>query len=161
MRLSWLTKFLFSQLFQIGVEGQTDGTVPASRAKQPKTPRSKSSAAATANSSKVVKKDFTPRTLRLALAAKSHIRTRTVYDEPFPRNNKIARINFAWQTIQESARASSDANVRQAYTRAKKDIAVKSKLTKFVNLSYTVCPKTHLLLSGPVWSHGTHQQHYI
>ena len=117
----------------MSIEGSADATTPASCSKQPKTPRSKVSGATATHNSKVVEKDFTPRTLRLALAAKSHIRTRTVYDEPFPRNNKIARINFAWRTIQESARASSELEVRQAYKRATKDTAVKGKLTKFVS----------------------------
>ncbi|PPQ83758.1 hypothetical protein CVT26_005421 [Gymnopilus dilepis] len=84
-----------------------------------------------ANTSKVVEKDFSPRTLKLALASKSHVRTRTVFDEPFPRNNKISRINFAWTTIKESAFASEDVEVRQAFKRATDNINLKSKLMKF------------------------------
>ncbi|PPR06462.1 hypothetical protein CVT26_006458 [Gymnopilus dilepis] len=83
------------------------------------------------NTSKVVEKNFTPRTLRLAIASKSHVRTRTVYEEPFPRNNKIARINFAWKTVKESAIASNDNDIIQAYKRAVKNTAVKSQLMKF------------------------------
>ena len=96
-----------------------------------------------ANTSKVVEKDFSPRTLKLALASKSHVRTRTVFDEPFPRNNKISRINFAWTTIKESAFASEDVEVRQAFKRATDNINLKSKLMKFVSLHCRA-----LLLSG-------------
>ena len=100
----------------------------------PKTPRSKGQHSSTSQTSKVVEKDFTPRTLKLALASKSHVRTRTVYDEPFPRNNKIARINFAWKTIKETAMASDDAEVRQAYKRATGNVVLKGQLMKFVRM---------------------------
>ncbi|PPQ86381.1 hypothetical protein CVT26_006286, partial [Gymnopilus dilepis] len=105
-----------------------------SRSVAPKTPVPKKQgqdAQNTANTSKVVEKDFSPRTLKLALAAKSHVRTRTIFDEPFPRNNKISRINFAWKTIKESAIVSDDVEVRQAYKRAMNDTGLKSKLMKF------------------------------
>lgn len=130
------TNLIFGFL-QVGIEEDNSTTSSKARSKS-KTPLSKTPIAAATNTSKVVEKHFTPRTLRLALAAKSHVRTRTVYDEPFPRNNKIARINFAWKTIQESAIASDDVEIRQAYKRATKDTAVKSNLMKFVSLSYNL-----------------------
>lgn len=125
-------------LSQIGVEGSTEASSRKSRTRsatpqtpRPRTPRARNSNAS--NNSKVVEKDFTPRTLKLALSAKSHVRTRSVYDEPFPRNNKISRINFSWKTIKESAMTSEDPEVRQAYKRATKDTSLKSKLMKFVS----------------------------
>ena len=119
---------------QIGTETESSrgGSNVHSKSKAPGRPKTPVSSSGT-NTSKVVEKDFTPRTLRLALAAKGHVRTRTVFDEPFPRNNKISRINFAWKTIQESAVASSDLDIRQAYKRATKNTVVKSKLAKFVS----------------------------
>lgn len=82
-----------------------------SRSVAPKAPVAKKSEASVPNpghTSKVVERDFSPKTLKVALASKSHVRTRTIFDEPFPRNNKIARINFAWKTIKEAAFASED-----------------------------------------------------
>lgn len=131
--------FSFSQLV---VEGVTkDASTTASQMSRsgsaaPRTPRPKTASASHAsNASKVVEKDFTPRTLKLALAAKSHVRTRTIFDEPFPRNNKISRINFAWRTIKESAIASDENEVRRAYKRAMNDLSAKTKLMKFVSNS--------------------------
>ncbi|PPQ97260.1 hypothetical protein CVT26_000652 [Gymnopilus dilepis] len=118
---------------EIGVDQGSEGhsaSAPTSRSKS-KTPCPKTPSSSNAHTSKVVEKDFTPRTLRLALAAKGHVRTRTIYEEPFPRNNKISRINFAWKTIKESAIASDDSEVRSAFTRAKQDVSLKSKLMKF------------------------------
>lgn len=102
---------------------------------KPSHPRTSTTSHAS-NASKVVEKDFTPRSLKLALASKSHIRMRTVFDEPFPRNNKISRIDFAWKTIRESAVTSDDAEIHQAYKRAAEDLDSKSKLMKFVSNTF-------------------------
>ena len=137
---------------------------PRSISVAPRTPLKKKQVTGThntSNTSKVVEKDFTPRTLKLALVSKSHVRTRTIFDEPFPRNNKISRINFAWKTIKESALASEDVEVRQAYKRATGDTSSKAKLMKFV--SYL--PRYIIYLcnerSDLIRSHRPCQQHNI
>ena len=57
----------------------------------------------------------------------------TVFNEPFPPNNKVSRIDFAWKTIRESAVTADDPEVHDAYRRTARDLDSKSKLMKFVS----------------------------
>jgi hypothetical protein len=87
-------------------------------------------------SSKVTERHFTPRTRRLAIASKSHIRTRIVYHEagPFnPVNSRLARLEFAWATVKESANNSSDRDMKEAFRRASKSDIIKKNLLTFVS----------------------------
>jgi hypothetical protein len=87
-------------------------------------------------SNKVTENDFTPRTRRLAIASKSHIRTRIVYHEmgPFnPMSSRIGRLDFAWATVKEAANNSIDPQIKKAFKRASKDDGTKKSLLTFVS----------------------------
>ncbi|KAF8873855.1 hypothetical protein CPB84DRAFT_1853854 [Gymnopilus junonius] len=101
---------------EIAVEHPAEDSISRTQSSTPKTPRLRNCASNVLNNAKVVEKDFTPRTLRLALASKSHVHTRTIYEEPFPHNNKVARIDFAWKTIRESTSASEDPEIPKPTT---------------------------------------------
>lgn len=105
---------------------------PKSRSGTPKSIAS--SGSKTIKSSKVTESDFTPRTRRLAVASKSHVRTTTIYNEsgPFPPANRIGRLEFAWNTIKETSRDSQDPIITQAFQRAKPDERMKKNLITFV-----------------------------
>ena len=87
-------------------------------------------------SSKVTERHFTPRTRRLAIASKSHIRTRLVYHEsgPFhPVNTRIGRMEFAWMTVKETANNSEDPQIKDAFKHASFDERMKKNLLTFVS----------------------------
>ena len=73
--------------------------------------------------SKVTEGLFTPRMCQLAIASKAHVRTCVVYhpNGPFnPVNGHVARMNFAWMTVKETAEDSGDANLQAAFKRTSK-----------------------------------------
>lgn len=87
-------------------------------------------------SNKVTERHFTPRTRRLAIASKSHIRTRIVYHEsgPFqPMATRLARMEFAWTTVKEAANKSEDPHVKDAFKRASHNDATKKNLLTYVS----------------------------
>lgn len=87
-------------------------------------------------SNKVTENDFTPRTRRLAIASKSHIRHRIVYHEmgPFkPMHSRISRLDFAWATVKEAANNSVDPQIKKAFKRASSDDGTKKNLLTFVS----------------------------
>jgi hypothetical protein len=87
-------------------------------------------------SNKVTERHFTPRTRRLAIASKSHIRTRIVYHEsgPFyPMTTRLARMDFAWTTVKEAANNSEDPGLKDAFKRASYSDTTKKNLLTFVS----------------------------
>jgi hypothetical protein len=87
-------------------------------------------------SNKVTERHFSPRTRRLAISSKSHIRNRIVYHEsgPFnPMNTRIARLDFAWATVKEAANNSRDPQIKDAFKRASRDDRTKKNLLTFVS----------------------------
>jgi hypothetical protein len=96
-------------------------------------------------SNKVTESHFTPRTRRLAIASKSHIRTRIVYHEsgPFhPMSTRLARMEFAWTTVKETA-IKSDRVVKDAFKRASNCDTTKKNLLTFV--SHLLSDEQHLI----------------
>ena len=72
-------------------------------------------------SNKVAERHFSPRTRRLAVASKSHMRTHLVYHEsgPFnPMNSHVTRLEFAWATVRETSDSSNDTQMKDAFRRA-------------------------------------------
>ena len=88
------------------------------------------------NSNKITERHFTPRTRRLAVASKSHIRNRIVYHEsgPFnPMTSRMARLDFAWAAVKEAANNSDDHYLKDAFRRASKNDGIKKNLLTFVS----------------------------
>ena len=88
-------------------------------------------------SQKVMEHHFTPRTHQLAIASKAHVRTHIVYHPigPFnPVNGCLARMDFAWTTVKETAANSNDSNMKDAFKRASKNDSIKKDLLTFVSL---------------------------
>lgn len=83
---------------------------------------------------KVKEMDFTPKTRRLAIAGKSHVKLTSLYDDqgPFPATARLGRLEFAWETLKDASRASD--NLKKAFQRASVDQTVKKQLTTFVSL---------------------------
>ena len=87
-------------------------------------------------SNKVAERHFSPRTRRLAIASKSHMRTRLVYHEsgPFnPMNSRVARLEFAWATVRETSDSSNDTQMEDAFRRASNSEKTKKNLLTFVS----------------------------
>jgi hypothetical protein len=87
-------------------------------------------------SNKVTERHFTPRTRQLAIASKSHIRTRIVYHEsgPFyPLATRLARMEFAWTTVKEAANKSENLLIKDAFKRASYSDTTKKNLLTFVS----------------------------
>ena len=87
-------------------------------------------------SNKVTERHFTPRTRRLAVGSKSHIRTRIVYHENGPFNSvnsRMARLEFAWATVKETAKNSNDDELKDAFKRASNNDEMKKSLLTFVS----------------------------
>lgn len=104
------------------------GTPAASSVSAPSKPPS--------NSNKITERHFTPRTRRLAVASKSHIRNRIVYHEsgPFnPMTSRMARLDFAWAAVKEAANNSDDHYLKDAFRRASKNDGIKKNLLTFVS----------------------------
>jgi hypothetical protein len=88
------------------------------------------------NSNKVLERHFTPRTRRLAIASKYHIRNRIVYHESGPfnaMNTRVSRLDFAWATVKEAANNSTDLQLKDAFKRASNDDRTKKNLLTFVS----------------------------
>jgi hypothetical protein len=91
--------------------------------------------AASKVSRKVTERHFTPRTRRLAIASKAHVRTRVVYHPsgPFnPVHGRMARMDFAWTTVKEAAANSDDPQIKDAFKRASNSDERKKDLITFV-----------------------------
>jgi len=100
------------------------------------TPASSAASKASKGSHKVTERDFTPRTRRLAIASKAHVRTRVVYhpNGPFnPVNGRLARMDFAWTTVKETAANSDDPLIKDAFQRASGNDGRKKDLLTFVS----------------------------
>jgi hypothetical protein len=83
-------------------------------------------------SSKVTESNFSPRTLQLAIASKSHVRTTIIYDTPFPPAHRAGHIDFVWKVIKETANDSKDTELVNAFKKASSDIPIKKDLMAFV-----------------------------
>lgn len=108
-------------------------------AKSRKSSRSETSAVQKGGrSSKVTESDFSPKTRELAIAAKSHVRTCTAIDHPFPPQNKFGRISYAWSVIQETASMSGEnqSRFKTAIEKASADINIKKDLMTFVRILF-------------------------
>lgn len=89
----------------------------------------------TSNSAKVKESDFSPKTRRLAIASKAHVRTSTLYnpDGPFLQTSRLSRMDFAWDTIKDTSKNSSDPMIMEALSRATNNDNTKNQLIKFVS----------------------------
>ena len=87
------------------------------------------------NSSKVKESDFSPKTRRLAIASKAHVRMTTLYNPegPFPPTSRLLRMDFAWNTIKETSKNSKDHIIQDALSRATNDEGTKKQLMQFVS----------------------------
>ncbi|KAF8873454.1 hypothetical protein CPB84DRAFT_1854013 [Gymnopilus junonius] len=108
-------------------------TTPFSRRSRSSTPASHSGATKSSNSSKVTEGDFTPKTHHLAISSKSHVRMTSIYNPhgPFLPHSRVARIDFAWNTVKEASKISNDPSFKDALSRASKDYNMKKKLITF------------------------------
>jgi hypothetical protein len=97
---------------------------------------SKSFKPSTSNSNKVTENSFTPRTRRLAIASKAHVRTAILYhpNGPFSAvHGRVGKMEFAWTTIKDTAQNSEDMDIKEALKRASKDNKTKKDLVTFVS----------------------------
>ena len=113
------------------------------------------------NSSKVKESDFSPKTRRLAIASKAHVRTTTLYNPegPFPPTSRLLRMDFAWSTIKETSKISGDPIIQDAFSRATNDEGTKKRLMQFVSdVSIILWLLTYITSSDDIWKVCTHQQ---
>jgi hypothetical protein len=87
----------------------------------------------TTRSAKVKESDFSPTIREIAVAAKSYIRTTTVYLDTFPSTKGTARLEFAWATIMEVAKKSKNTAWMTALSHLKQTQEMKKKLITFVS----------------------------
>jgi hypothetical protein len=87
------------------------------------------------NGSKVRESDFSPKTRRLAIASKAHVRTTTIYNPqgPFLPAGRMSRMDFAWSTIKETSKNSGDPVMNEALNRATNNDSTKKQLITFVS----------------------------
>ena len=96
------------------------------------------SSAPSKGSHKVTERHFTPWTCQLAIASKAHVRTHIVYhpNGPFnPVNGHLARIDFAWTTVKETAANSDDPQIKDTFRHASSNNERKDLLTFVSHLS--------------------------
>jgi hypothetical protein len=88
-----------------------------------------------ANSAKVKESDFSPKTRRLAIASKAHVRTSTIYNPhgPFLPTSRLSRMDFAWDTIKNTSKNCKDPLMMDAFSRATNNDTTKNQLMKFVS----------------------------
>ena len=87
-------------------------------------------------SHKVTKRHFTPWTHQLAIASKAHVRTCIVYHPNGlfnPVNGHLARMDFAWTTVKETAANSDDSQMKDAFKHASSNNERKKDLLTFVS----------------------------
>jgi len=79
--------------------------------------------------------DFSPKTRRLAIASKAHVRTSTIYNPhgPFLPTSRLSRMDFAWDTIKDTSKNSKDPLMTDALSRASNNDTTKNQLMKFVS----------------------------
>ena len=115
-----------------------DGCTPSSSVSFSQSSRSgtPASSACFKVSNKVTERHFTPRTRRLAIASKTHIRTSIIYHPKGPFNalsSRMARLEFGWATVKETANNSSDSQLKDAFKCASKNDRIKKNLITFVS----------------------------
>lgn len=97
--------------------------------------KSSKSSDASKPSTKITERHFTPRTRRLAISSKAHVRSSVIYhpDGPFISvNGRMARMQFAWTTLKDTAKNSNDTDIKEAFARASKNDKTKKDLVTFV-----------------------------
>lgn len=107
-----------------------------SRSSTPSSFKSSRHSKSSKGSNKVTESDFTPRTRRLAIAAKSHVRTAVVYHPGGPFHSvsgRLQKIEFAWTTLKETSNDTKDKEVKDAFKRASKNERTKKMLVTFVS----------------------------
>jgi len=88
------------------------------------------------SSGKITESDF-PAVIRdIAVAAKSYIRTSTIYVETFPPSKGTARMEFAWNSIVEMTKNSKKSDWRQALEHLKETQNIKKKLITYVRFLF-------------------------
>ena len=116
-----------------GNDGATSSSLYSCSCSRSGTP---ASSAPSKGSHKVTKRHFTPRTCQLAIASKAHVRTRIVYhpNGPFnPVNGRLARMDFAWTTVKETAANSNDPQMKDTFKCASSNNERKEDLLTFVS----------------------------
>lgn len=105
--------------------------VPSSGSRAPSSRRTSNGG----NGGKVKECQFSPKTLRLAVASKSHVRMMTLYHNqgPFPPSTQIGRLEFAWETVRDTSKTSGDAVLVDALKRVSRDDLTKKRLMTFVS----------------------------
>ena len=94
------------------------------------------SSAPSKGSHKVTERHFTPWTCQLAIASKAHVRTCIVYypNGPFNSvNGCLARMDFAWTTVKETAANSNDPQMKDTFKHASSNNEKKKDLLTFVS----------------------------
>lgn len=135
-----MTTSSFSQLSRSMSHSMSRSGTPASSVVSKHSKPSKSSNTSK-SSTKVTERHFTPKTRRLAIASKAHVRALVVYhpDGPFtPVNSRMARMNFAWTTLKEAAKNSEDIDIKEAFTRVSMNDKTKKDLVTFVSQSLII-----------------------
>ncbi|KAF8868748.1 hypothetical protein CPB84DRAFT_1857179 [Gymnopilus junonius] len=118
-------------------------TTPFSQRSRSSTPASHSGATKSSNSSKVTEGDFTPKTRHLAISSKSHVRMTSIYNPhgPFLPHSRVARIDFAWNTVKEASKISNDPSFKDALSHASKDYNTKKKSQLLSNVISKACER--------------------
>src|SRR5271156_523497 len=119
-----------------GKSAAASSFLPSRSCSRSGTPTSSAASKTSKGSYKVTERHFTPRTRRLVIASKAHVRTRVVYhpNGPFnPVNGRMARLDFAWTTIKETAANSDDRQIKDAFRRASGNDGRKKDLLTFVS----------------------------
>ncbi len=96
------------------------------------------------NSNKITERHFTPRTRRLAIGSKAHVRAAILYhpNGPFSAvHGRLGKMEFAWTMIKETAQNSKDMDVKEALRRASKDDKTKKDLVTFVSHFFIIQQK--------------------
>jgi len=82
---------------------------------------------------KVRENDFPPVVQDIAVAAKSFVRTMTIYDQTFPSSKGTAKLEFAWKTVTELVKVNDNQEWKEALQDLKHDPITKKKLITFVS----------------------------
>ena len=102
--------------------------------------------------SRIVEEDFDPLPCQVAIAAKSHFRALTVFDNPFPPQG-VGRFEYGWKAIKAMVNESGNKKWKTALTWTDDDLGHPQQLVKFV--SYFILNTLALLIvhiSGLLWS---------
>jgi len=66
------------------------------------------------------------------------MRVTTIFEDLFVKSNRTDKMDFAWKTVKEAAKSSSNPMVKDAYKRACQNTRTKQDIIKFVSFFHSV-----------------------